>query len=384
MNLVTLLLALGTFQGIFLGIILVSVQNGKRGATNLFAIIIFSLALTVGEEFIEISGLRSSYPHSSRSSDAFLLLIGPALYLYTLLITGKKKRLRALDFLHLLPFLIYILLLLPFYLQEGAAKLANHYPGFSSEVAILGYSKAIHFLLYWYLTVKHLVDFRKSDEWRIFPHNNYLNILWVQRILLFLSLWGLISIIFFTIENMGIQLNLHYIDSDRISGLLATFLFYFAAFILIKNPLILPNVIHYERLLEFWQKQKSDSPTQYRTSPLNGEQKEQILKNLMACMEREKPYLNPELNPQLLGELTGTNPHYISQVTNEILQKNFFEFINAYRVEEVKSKLLDPQEQHKTILAIALESGFNSKSSFNRIFKSYTGLTPTQFKKSTV
>jgi AraC-like DNA-binding protein len=97
-------------------------------------------------------------------------------------------------------------------------------------------------------------------------------------------------------------------------------------------------------------------------------------------MKQHKPYLNPELSLQMLANQLDIPPHYLSQVINEQLGQNFFDFINSHRIEEVKARLLDPQYTHLTILAIAFDSGFNSKSAFNSAFKNQTGLTPSQFR----
>jgi len=74
--------------------------------------------------------------------------------------------------------------------------------------------------------------------------------------------------------------------------------------------------------------------------------------------------------------------HQLSRVINEHFGRNFFDFINGYRVAEVKRKILDPAYAHFSLLGIAFESGFNSKSAFNRVFKKITGQTPSQFKES--
>ena len=98
-------------------------------------------------------------------------------------------------------------------------------------------------------------------------------------------------------------------------------------------------------------------------------------------MVEKKPYLNPDLNlPELAGELNIPS-HYLSQVINKNIGQNFFDFINRYRIEEVKSKIMDPNYHKYSVLGIAFEAGFNSKSAFNRVFKNSTGQTPTQFKK---
>src|SRR5690554_6403850 len=92
-----------------------------------------------------------------------------------------------------------------------------------------------------------------------------------------------------------------------------------------------------------------------------------------------RPYLDSDLTlPKLAKDLNVTT-HHLSQVINEMHGKNFFNFINKYRVAEVKRKIEDPKYKNYSLLGIAYESGFNSKSAFNRVFKSLTGKTPSQY-----
>ncbi|MBN1791468.1 MAG: AraC family transcriptional regulator [Bacteroidales bacterium] len=71
--------------------------------------------------------------------------------------------------------------------------------------------------------------------------------------------------------------------------------------------------------------------------------------------------------------------NHLSQIINQYQGKNFYDFVNEYRVEEFKTRVASPKNQHLSILAIAFDSGFNSKSSFNLVFKNHTGMTPSQF-----
>jgi len=103
--------------------------------------------------------------------------------------------------------------------------------------------------------------------------------------------------------------------------------------------------------------------------------------NLMTLMEDEKLYTDVELTLQNLSERLGISPGYLSRIINEKEHKNFFEFVNAYRIQEVKEKLVDEEYGHYSILGIALESGFKSKSTFNTVFKKLTGQTPSAYQK---
>ena len=99
-------------------------------------------------------------------------------------------------------------------------------------------------------------------------------------------------------------------------------------------------------------------------------------------MKTEKPYLDGELSLIKLAGLMDIPTHHLSQIINEQLKMNFFEFINEYRVEEVKQKMMENKNGLYTILSLALDSGFNSKSSFNSVFKKITRQTPKEFMHS--
>jgi AraC-like DNA-binding protein len=105
-------------------------------------------------------------------------------------------------------------------------------------------------------------------------------------------------------------------------------------------------------------------------------------KRLLKYISEEKPYLNPELSLRLLADQIDIHPNQLSWLLNESIGKNFNEFINYYRVEAFKALCNDPKNVHITLMGLAYDSGFNSKTVFNTYFKKETGLTPKQFSKS--
>src|SRR6266498_1011760 len=98
-------------------------------------------------------------------------------------------------------------------------------------------------------------------------------------------------------------------------------------------------------------------------------------------MRKEKSYLQSELSLNQLAAELSVKPKILSQIINEKLGQNFFDFINTYRIEEAKRLLVEHEDPKITVLEILYEVGFNSKSSFNTVFKKNTGLTPSDFKK---
>jgi AraC-like DNA-binding protein len=126
---------------------------------------------------------------------------------------------------------------------------------------------------------------------------------------------------------------------------------------------------------------EDDQNGKYRKSALTGEQAEKILARLVNVMEHDKPYLEMGLTLHMLADKLEVSPHHLSQVINEKLDKSFFDFVNEYRVGEAKKALADSESDRFSILGIAMEAGFNSKSAFYTAFKKYTGMTPSQFKE---
>ena len=99
-------------------------------------------------------------------------------------------------------------------------------------------------------------------------------------------------------------------------------------------------------------------------------------------MTATTPYRNPDLSLAELAAQLHLPPHHLSQVINEQCQQNFFDFINTYRIEEVKRQLQSPDTAHLKLEEIGFAAGFNSKSAFNAAFKKNTQTTPSQFRKS--
>ena len=127
---------------------------------------------------------------------------------------------------------------------------------------------------------------------------------------------------------------------------------------------------------------KSAAEPKYERSGLKEKDARKYLERLLKYMEEEKPYLDVDLSIHDISAELDIPRHYLTQVINGLLGKNFYTFINEYRIEEVKKLLVDEAYSKYTLTSIAFEAGFNSKSSFNSIFKKSTGMTPSQYKDS--
>lgn len=128
----------------------------------------------------------------------------------------------------------------------------------------------------------------------------------------------------------------------------------------------------------------SSGAPSYERSGLSVEQASLYHEKLLDLMKEKKPYLNGELRARDLASELGISVNYLSQILNEKQKQNFFDFVNSYRVLEAQEKMQNPAFRQFTLLAIALDSGFNSKTSFNITFKKVTQQTPSQYYRSVV
>ena len=111
---------------------------------------------------------------------------------------------------------------------------------------------------------------------------------------------------------------------------------------------------------------------------------EEDIATVKHLMENEKVYLNPELNLSDLAKMAHMSRGQLSEIINTAFEKNFNDFVNGYRVEAFKMMLQEDKHKQLSLLGIAQECGFNSKATFNRVFKKLTNLSPTEYLKTQV
>jgi AraC-like DNA-binding protein len=153
--------------------------------------------------------------------------------------------------------------------------------------------------------------------------------------------------------------------------LLVGFIFFFINRVLIK-ALHQPEIFSGIELKEM---------EKYSDSNISETEISDLSSQLLSAMEKDKLYLNPELSIKDLADYIGTTVKVLSQVINQSFNKKFYDFINSYRCNEVKVVLMNSSKK-MTIIEAMYQSGFNSKSSFNKEFKKLIGQTPTEFKKT--
>ncbi|MEG2666920.1 MAG: helix-turn-helix domain-containing protein, partial [Bacteroidales bacterium] len=124
---------------------------------------------------------------------------------------------------------------------------------------------------------------------------------------------------------------------------------------------------------------ESEKRGRYSSSSLNNTQKDSLIENICKLMENSVLFLDPNFSLEILSEELQSNSKYVSQVINEHFHKNFTTFVNEYRVKEACKLFADDAYKNLTIEAIAEKVGFKNRTSFNPVFKKYTGITPSQY-----
>ncbi len=122
-----------------------------------------------------------------------------------------------------------------------------------------------------------------------------------------------------------------------------------------------------------------DIATKYSSSSLSEKEQRSFYEQLQKLFNKEKLYLKSQLKIQDLATKLNTTTHNISQTINSQTNSTFYDYVNGFRVEHLKKLILEDKDKEFTLLALALDSGFNSKSSLNRVFKKHTGITPKEF-----
>lgn len=370
LNTWTIIFLVVAFHGVGLAIVFFARNEGRKTPNILLGIFLFLFSFNLVANVHYWSNYNLVIPHLLGISEALHFLYGPLLFFYVLDILNPQRGWKTVDIIHLLPFTLFIMWMMPFYLQSGTEKVAYlqsvqelppeaRMPTMAiimvsiKSVLMLGYTSAIFYLIH---RKRNRFD---SFLFKDFPSPTYH----------WLTLTG-ISFFCYVFSYIFYYILIGTIDFQQEYDYMISFAMSFFIFGIGYMALLKP--IHLELA--------HNGKTKYESSSLSYEESEEYLEELLVYMEEEKPYLNGDLKLADLADKLSITPHHLSQIINERINKNFFEFVNAYRVQEAKNILRDSDKQDYKILRIAFESGFNNKTTFNNAFKSEVGTTPSRFR----
>jgi AraC-like DNA-binding protein len=368
-----LMLLLTAFQSFFLFFFLVTHKKGKLQSNIILAAYLLILFLTLFNNIVFHFYLYTEFPHLAYQGTKFIYLSGPALYFYTKSLTEEKFSFKLIDLLHLIPFLFFTILMFSvfdFKTAEEKIRLLTTTdrildPTVSYLLTVIYY---IQIFLYVVLSLNLIRNYRKKIR-QVYSSTEEINLSWLRFVL-----FGFMIIWIFDISMLLFKE--FYPDPETYYAYLAaisrTYTFCYIMIFVYKG-LKQPQL--------FQDPAETTEQVKYSSSPLTEELKNSYLDKLINYMNSERPFLNPDISINQLAKELEISAKYLSQIINEKLNKNFFDLINSYRIEEAKKLLAEDTDDRLTILTILYDTGFNSKSSFNAAFKKHTQLTPSQFKK---
>ncbi len=357
---------LGALQGFITSILLFRKRNNQLAEKLLGTLILLISLACLNIYFLE-TGLdfNSNLWAILRAIVPLIIImpIGPLIYFYTKAITQSKKQLSAQDKRHFIPVLLdivpetsaFLFLVgvffgwLDFELQSPLGEFIDSYNTYVDIPRWLSISIYLYF------------SFREIKKAKGNPKENP-QFIWAKQLLIGFSIFQLTWLAFLIPYVIPATTN---------------FVLDFAGWYPVYVPLTV--LVYWLCIRGYLMNPQIAKPSS--SSELSETEVSETMQQLENVMKNDRLFLNPTLQLADVIEQTGIPQKQISAVLNQHLGKSFNEYVNSFRVEEFKKKLLDEKFQHLTITGIALECGFNSQATFQRAFKVQEGKSPSQFRK---
>lgn len=337
------------FQSLFFATVLLTDKGPKKSSNRYLALFLLVLGTQFAAILSQSLGLRSDLIISSICIYGFSY--GPLLFLYAKSLIYTSFTFQTSQLFHFIPLILILVLTVPGY----------------SVCGTVGYLLYVSLLLYLTLAIREMANYRKVI--RVTQSSlDQTDLRWLQWTMILFSIALLLDMadqFLWSMDILGGISSIH---------LILALLINWMVFKGLKQPQIFLGITPLdEAVLQDQQNPGSEN------LPEAGERLE--LKHLQRFMEENEIYTNPKLNLKDLSEHLDVSPRRLSYLINTFLHQNFMGFVNDYRIERAKSRLMNPKDPQETVLEIMYEVGFSSKSSFFTIFKQKTGLTPSAFKK---
>jgi AraC-like DNA-binding protein len=378
----------GALQGLLLTIVLLT-RRSNRTAHRLLAALMASFTIYLASGVYYSAGLVHSFPHFFGVSYQMPWVFGPLVYLYAVAASDRSWRFRRQTLIHFVPVTINVLATSPYYLMSGAAKLAMLDRWLVGDVprqlAFLDPFKYVLGLSYSIATIVFLRRHRRQVE-HSYSNTERVNLRWLQ--FLTISAFG-IWLLATTLKLAEVQTG---VRDEHISLAMAALVYAIG-----YKGLRQPEVFRYETaeypiptlVLAAPASPPPEPPDEspepeprYERSGLGDAEAQKLKSTLLAAMESKRPWRNSELTLADLAASLNTTPHKLSEVLNSEIGQTFYDFVNGYRVREVQRRIKAGEARALKMLALAMDAGFASKSTFNEAFKKHTSQTPSGFRQA--
>ncbi|WP_075589804.1 helix-turn-helix domain-containing protein [Labilibacter marinus] len=369
-NMFNIVLLLGAIFSILLSFYLFFYPSNFF-ANKVLGVLTFSWAITDFAFMIQSPDFFAKYPHFFLSLDIFTLMFFPLMYIYIRTYLYEDARKVKKNIMHFIPAICHVIVFMPFFLigtEEKALMIQSRsFPRWLMplqlffNLVIIGQG-----IIYSILSLRKLHHFQ---YFRMVHLTRYqLNSLkWLRNFVIVNIILWLIGTAGIVIDGFQVDIN---VDLFAVFYLGLTVLTIVLGIFTIKRP-------------EFFAEEEDIVKYVFNKPAAENRKIEEVKLSdkdiLLAHFEKDKPYLKPDLKMQDIVDSTGFTYKRISEILNVEFQKSFFDIINDYRMKAVIGLIHEGFHKQHTLPHLAEQAGFNSKTSFNRIFKKYTGKTPTEY-----
>ncbi|MBX2845004.1 MAG: helix-turn-helix domain-containing protein [Saprospiraceae bacterium] len=311
-----------------------------------------------------------------------LLLVGPLIYFYVKSITTTHFKFKRIDSWHfVLPVLYFVYRFVIYFhdkAQPGFGDTQNgvwlenvHYAVVSTFQGTIG---KFSFLIYMVLSIQLFFAYREKIK-QYFSNTYKVQLNWLRNFLIAICLMFLVQLVIFQIHNNIVEL--HWTQrwwSHFVSGVILLYLGTFGYFTDLSELFQLTTTAQGRE--EVKPAPLADEEVSKSVIDFEFEQEKQLIQDYMT---REQPFLNPELTLAEFADGLNLSPSVVSKTINQGFEMNFKDFINSFRVEAVQELIRLGKAENLSLLGIAFEAGFNSKATFNRTFKKFTNISPSEY-----
>lgn len=363
----------------FLAIVLISKKDKSR-ADKILAIWLFAIGLHLQLFYLHFSGQYIYFPHLLGLEIPMPLLHGPFLFLYIIAMTNPESKSGTLS--HFIPTLLVYALCISFFRLAPDKKIIVYqhngegfeWLSFPVFISVL-LSGTIYIALSWHTLRIYKRNFKSHSS-----ITQQLDLQWIMYLIYGIGIiWLVVALgndifTFTAVTSFVILLGYLGIKKGNV------FSHYQLSYTAIETARVYEQAINTQHdRAEISISEQESEKVKYLKSTLKEEDANSIYASLKQLMQTEELFKNPELNLGDLAARLSIHPNTLSQVINSFEQKHFYDYINDLRIEAFKKTIQLPDSRKYTMLALAYECGFNSKTTFNRTFKKATGASPKEY-----
>ena len=373
-SLINSLSSIVIFQLLLLAVFTFSIRKVPQAniSNTLLAIFLLILALNVVDGLLVYNGFYEKFPSLAHWEDGSVFLIGPLLYFYTKSVVYRDFRLQLKHIIHFIAFFAVTASFQYIYHQQPDNFQESIQSYIREQTLPLEFYAAMmivyaHIFIYLYCAFRH-VRFYQAKIKENFSNTEKVNLNWLE---LMLGSFGIILLVslastFLPLTSFGSFLKM---------GVIAVIVL-----ILLFVTVIIWRVMNKGKPFSGVE----EKAEKYSGSKLLPAERQAALEGLDRVMRQEKYFREADITLDSLAQKISITPKKLSQIINEDYRQTFFDFVNTLRIEEAKRIMQDNTDPKVTVLEIMFECGFNSKSSFNTLFKKKTGLTPSAYKRQSL